>query len=142
MEIHKAIEVCRHDPQLRIVHDKGKPSVTRLEVLESFQEYSWLKLMPQTGRTHQIRVHLASIGCPLVCDKLYGLINDEIYLSKLKRRYLFKRNEIERPLLSRLALHAERISFLHPVTQESFEIVSPLPKDLKACVEQMKKMKK
>jgi len=136
--INKPIAQSRRSKGLMIIDKRtGKEAVTEIEVLERFSEYSWLKISIRTGRTHQIRVHLTSIGHPLVCDRFYGLLNDEIYLSKLKKEY--KKRGHEKPLLSRLALHALSLEFKHPVTSKTVKIESPLPKDLKATVHQLLK---
>jgi len=123
------------------IHRQGKESITDYEVLEEFGQFSWLKFRIHTGRTHQIRVHMKDIGHPLVCDELYG-DDKPILLSSLKTRFkLSKKEEEERPVLKRLALHAfqlkvtDREGILH-------ELEAPLPKDLKALLQQLRKWKK
>ena len=138
LRLTASIAPCRKDPSLMMVdHKEGKPCLTQVEVIERFKDYSWIRIFPVTGRTHQIRVHLASIGHPLVCDRLYGILEDEVYLSRLKRRYLQK-TESEKPLIQKLALHAETLSFTLPDSQE-IKISAPLRKDLKAVVAQLSK---
>ena len=91
-----------------------------------------------TGRTHQIRVHMQSIGNPIVCDELYG-DGKPFFLSAIKRKYrLSGKEETERPLLSRLALHAYRLQF---VKKDGTEVSAEanLPKDMLACVNQLNK---
>lgn len=138
--ITKPIAACRRTPG-RMIVDKytGKRCETGVKVLERFGEYSWLELTPKTGRTHQIRVHLTAIGHPLVCDRFYGLLDDEIYLSKIKLRYHKKRRESEKPLLSHLALHASTLSFVHPVTKKELVLEAPLRKEIRATITQLKK---
>lgn len=117
---------------------KGKASVTDYRVVESWPLYSLMQWQIHTGRTHQIRVHMSSIGHPIVCDELYG-DGKPFLLSSIKRKFkLSKSEEEERPLLSRLALHAYRLTF---VTAEGKEITAeaPLPKDIAACVAQLRK---
>ena len=104
----------------------GRVSVTHYRVLEAFRGYALVELYPQTGRTHQIRVHLASLRMPVACDKLYGR-EKRIYLSELKER---ARESAEVPLLERHALHAAGITFRHPLTQEEMVFSSPLPDDM------------
>lgn len=121
-----------------IIVKKGKPSVTDYKVLEQWPLYSLVEFQIHTGRTHQIRVHMQSIGHPLVCDELYG-DGKPFFLSGIKRKFrLSEKDEAERPLLNRLALHAARLEF---VKEDGKEIVAiaPLPKDIAACVKQLNK---
>lgn len=117
---------------------KGKASVTHYRVLEQLGKYSWVSFRIETGRTHQIRVHMANIGHPLVCDPLYGS-GEPVRLSAIKHRFkLSKAEEEERPLLSRLALHAASLQFTGPDGQE-MRLEAPLPKDLDATLKQLRK---
>lgn len=121
-----------------IVSRKGKIAVTDYKVAEQWPLYSLLQLQIHTGRTHQIRVHMQSIGHPIVCDELYG-DGKPFMLSTIKRKYhLSGKDEQEKPLLSRLALHAYRLEFTKedgtPVAVET-----TLPKDMMACVKQLNK---
>jgi 23S rRNA pseudouridine1911/1915/1917 synthase len=94
------------DKQHRTIIDKyrGKKSLTRFRFLGGTGNYGVVEAIPATGRTHQIRVHLASLGHPLVCDPLYGSM-EPVYLSSFKRGWRGDPWE-EKPLLSRLGLHA------------------------------------
>jgi 23S rRNA pseudouridine955/2504/2580 synthase/23S rRNA pseudouridine1911/1915/1917 synthase len=117
---------------------KGKASVTDYRVVESWPMHALMQWQIHTGRTHQIRVHMASIGHALVCDPLYG-DGKPFLLSSIKRKFkIGKFTEEERPLLSRLALHAYRLTF---ATADGREISAeaPLPKDIGACVTQLRK---
>jgi RluA family pseudouridine synthase len=103
----------------------GKNSITSLETIDSAGEYSLVRARPLTGRTHQIRVHCASLGHPIVGDKLYGM--DEA-------RYIAWRSDpkghshlLEFP---RQALHCRRLAFLHPVTGEPMTLEAAIPNDL------------
>lgn len=139
--ISKQLAPCKKDPGRMIVDKRGgKHSETEIQVLHQWGQYSWLEIHPLTGRTHQVRVHLASIGHPLVGDPLYGLLGDDIYLSHLKKKYRPKEGEKEKPLLSRLALHAGCLEFLHPVSDQRVIIESTLPKDIKAVTTQLKNL--
>lgn len=120
---------------------KGKPAITEFEVLEDFGKFSWLRFNIQTGRTHQIRVHMKHYVHPLACDPIYGN-GKEIFLSEIKKGFkLSKNEEAERPILSRLALHAAALRFTDPAgIVRGFE--APLPKDLQAVVRQLGKWKR
>lgn len=120
------------------VQKKGKPAHTDYKVLESWKSYSLLQLQLYTGRTHQIRVHCAFIGHPVVCDSFYGS-GDSLLLSSFKKKFnLSEKEDEERPLLQRLALHATQLIFKDE-QEQSISIEAPLPKDLKAVVNQLNK---
>ncbi|HWJ92176.1 MAG TPA: RluA family pseudouridine synthase [Flavisolibacter sp.] len=126
---------------LMTVYRKGKESITEYEVVEGFGLYSWMRFRILTGRTHQIRVHMKHIGHPIACDELYG-DGKPLFISQLKHRYkLSQGEEEERPLLNRLALHAAQLG-LHGLNGEKISLEAPLPKDLKASINQLTKWKK
>lgn len=125
---------------LMTVHRKGKESFTDYQVLEDFKIFSWLQFQIHTGRTHQIRVHAKHIGHPVVCDNLYG-DGKPILLSLLKHKFRLSKNELEeRPILNRLALHALSLQFEN-INNETIKLEAPLPKDLKALLQQLRKRK-
>jgi len=139
--IESAIAPHPGKPGKMTVSKKGKPAISEYEVMETFALFSWLKIQIQTGRTHQIRVHMQSIGHPVVMDELYG-VDNPIFLSSLKRRYhLGKHDKEERPLLKRLALHAAIIRFRMPGSDVLCTIEAPLPKDLHATLQQLRKLR-
>lgn len=115
----------------------GKKSRTRFKVLEKFRNHTLLRCEPVTGRTHQIRIHLRSIRLPIVGDALYH--GAPLKLSTLKRRYTLKEGETEKPLMARVALHAESLTLPHPMTGESITITSPWPKDFAVAVKYLRK---
>ena len=117
----------------------GKPSFTAFRLLGYCGQYAWLSASPQTGRTHQIRAHLAANKLSIVCDPLYGGNQKPILLSEIKRRWHGDEFE-ERPLLSRLALHAYRISLLHPVSGNAITLTAPYPRDMEAVRKQFAKL--
>lgn len=123
-----------------LIHQRGKQSITDYEVLEEFGKFSLLRFRIHTGRTHQIRVHMQHVGHPIVCDDLYGDAAP-ILVSSFKRNYnLSKNEEEERPILSRLGLHAERLLFQDAQGNE-YSVEAPLPKDMRALLQQLRKRK-
>ncbi len=100
----------RRDPTRQSL-DTQRPrgAVTHFELVEQLGEYALLRVRLETGRTHQIRVHLAAIGLPVVGDAVYGATD---------------------PVLGRQFLHASRLAFTHPFTGDRVEVESPLPPDL------------
>ena len=110
--------IGRHPVQrtkMTIRHDSGRESLTQYKVMKRFKNATLLELYPQTGRTHQLRVHLASIGHPILGDLEYGVKGG----------------------FSRQALHAHRLGFRHPGIEQWVEFVSPLPKELEKSIQQM-----
>lgn len=105
----------------------AKDSITEFELLETKGKFSLVEARPLTGRTHQIRVHLEHLGFPIVGDKIYSG-NDETFLHFYEHDWddWLK----ERVLLPRLALHAFKLEFTHPVTGERESFEDPLPEDL------------
>ena len=121
---------------MRVDPRNGKRSRTVFQVLEKFSGWTLLRCEPFTGRTHQIRVHLRHAGLPVVGDELYG--GKPLWLSRLKRDYRLKRGREERPLISRVALHAEELMLPHPVTGETLTITAPWPKDFRVAVKYLR----
>ncbi len=120
---------------------KGKASVTDYKVVEQWALHSLVQFQIHTGRTHQIRVHMQSIGHPIVCDELYG-DGKPFLLSTIKKKFkLSEKEETERPLMSRLGLHAYRL-MLHKPDGTLVDVEAPLPKDMAACVNQLNKWSK
>jgi 23S rRNA pseudouridine1911/1915/1917 synthase len=122
-----------------IIDKKGKASVTDYEVLESFGKYSLVKFQIHTGRTHQIRVHAKNIGYPIVCDPVYG-DGKPVLLSSLKKKYnLSKKEEEEKPLLNRVALHSYQLKF-KTENGEILDLKAEPPKDIRALLQQLRKI--
>lgn len=106
--------IARYNEEKRFcVREDGAPSLTRYKVLLTWEGRSLLRVRPETGRTHQIRVHMASIGCPLLGDRLYGRLS----------------RELDRP-----ALHSAALTLIHPLTGETVSARAPLPGDMRALL--------
>ena len=123
---------------MTVLRTRGRPSQTEWELVERFKRFSLLRCKLLTGRQHQIRVHLNHIGLPLAVDEHYGGA-EALCLSEFKRGYQTSRRGPERPLIDRLTLHAERLTFTHPATGEPFTSEAPLPKDFRATLNQLRK---
>ena len=93
----------------RCISSDGQEAITDYEIINEIGDLSIVKCILKTGRTHQIRVHLASIGHPLIGDSMYGSQSE---------------------LINRQALHSYKISFIHPITQKNLELTCELPKDM------------
>ncbi len=116
----------------------GKPSITEYKVLETFGKFSLVEYKIHTGRTHQIRIHSADLGCPIVCDSVYGSVHP-IYISSLKKNYKISKDALEeKPILNRLALHAFQISFFD-TNNKKIEATADLPKDMNSMLNQLRK---
>jgi 23S rRNA pseudouridine1911/1915/1917 synthase len=111
----------RHRTRMTARLGRGRSAWTEYRVVRRFAGYTFMEVRIGTGRTHQIRVHLSSIGHPVAGDRLYGAP---------------ARNET-RPPRDRFFLHAHRIRFQHPFTGQPVEIESPLPEDLRSWMEQL-----
>ncbi|MGQ9465613.1 MAG: RluA family pseudouridine synthase [bacterium] len=113
----------------------SKNATTKFLVLDKFSIASHLKVWLITGRTHQIRVHLNYVGCPVIGDKDYGGTKPEVIK---KSSYLPHFQEILK-LIDRQALHASEIMFSHPRTNELLHFTAPLPEDMVSVLEYLKK---
>jgi 23S rRNA pseudouridine1911/1915/1917 synthase len=131
---------CREKMAIRQAVDGGKPAVTFYETAERFRGFALVRCKPQTGRTHQIRIHLAHIGHPVLADKLYSG-RDKIMLSDLLGQNSGvppiepRENMI---LIDRQALHAHRLRFEHPLTGRELDLTAPLPEDFCRTLEALR----
>jgi 23S rRNA pseudouridine1911/1915/1917 synthase len=123
--------------RMRIDLRAGKPAVTRYRIAECFRSFSLLKVWPRTGRRHQIRLHLAERGHPVVSDALYG--GTAPLLSRIKRDYRPKRRRAEKPLIARPALHAHALTLAPVGASDPLRIEAPLPKDLRVLLKMLRK---
>lgn len=129
--IAEGTELIRIAVRIDPVH--GKPARTRFQVLERFtrkgEPFALVRAFPETGRQHQIRIHLREAGHPVVGDKMYG--PDHGYFDRFSKHQL-EPEAWEKLRLPRHALHAARISFRHPGSGEEVTFEAPLPEDLEA----------
>jgi RluA family pseudouridine synthase len=116
----------------------GKKAVTRFRVLERFRGVTLLSCHPETGRTHQIRVHLKFAGFPIYGDEFYGE-GRRLFLSALKPSYRLKEGQEERPLTPSLALHAWKLGVAHPDDERRVEITAPWHDDLEVALKYLRK---
>jgi len=127
-EVRLALGADRRRTGRRVVNPASKERcVTRFEVLARFDGCAIVAARPLTHRTHQVRVHLAESGTPLLVDPVYGR-RSELLLSMLKRGYRGKPGRPERPILSRLSLHSRRVAFA--TARGRVHAEAPLPPDL------------
>ncbi|MFM6982529.1 MAG: RluA family pseudouridine synthase [Chitinophagaceae bacterium] len=122
--------------RVQISKKSGKPSLTIFNTIKQYKHFSLLACEPQTGRLHQIRVHAASQNLPLVCDELYGGKVPE--LSLIKRKVKYGADETNKPMMSRVALHAFSISFISP-DKGPVAISAPYPKDFNVLIKLLDK---
>ena len=143
-EIDAALARHPNSPQrMAVVRHGGRPARTGWRVEETFRGLTLLRVFPRTGKTHQIRVHLHSIGLPLAVDPLYNPpsvrgASPGLRLSTFKRGYRPAAGEPERALIERLTLHAEKLRFTPP-DGARLEVVAPLPKDFRAALNMLRK---
>ncbi len=116
---------------------KSRSAETELEVTEAFNRHTLVTLRPKTGRSHQLRVHLSSLGHPIVADRDYGG-QHPLLLSQIKRGYKIRRGVVERPLLERMFLHARQIEIPDPSGNGSIVVEAPLPTDLETVLTKMR----
>lgn len=123
-----------HRTKFAIRTGRGREARTAYEVMETFRGFAAVRLKPETGRTHQIRVHLAALKTPVLCDGVYGK-RSRITLSEIQGG---RRSPSEIPILSRHALHAEGIRFRHPRRGEWVEFTSRIPEDMSRTLEALR----
>ncbi|MGH7947274.1 MAG: RluA family pseudouridine synthase [Opitutaceae bacterium] len=148
----------RQPGRMRVFKGRGgKDCVTEFRTLERFRgatrpvsrrgagagsgsppaSFGFVECRPLTGRTHQLRVHLAAAGAPILNDPFYGVPDIALRLSDLKRGY--KGREEERPLIGRLALHATGLTLKHPDTREPITLIAPLPHEFEVALKYLRK---
>jgi len=128
----------KHRDKMAIIPDESRSRTARTfyEVIERFDGFAAIGVFPKTGRTHQIRVHLNHLGCPVLCDRQYG------GRSSITRGEIRRDRQDDTVLLTRQALHAKRLKFTHPETGKPLEIEAPLPDDLATVLEELRRYRK
>ena len=116
--INQPIYRPTEDSIKRVVDDRGQESITHYKVIERLKDATVLEVKLETGRTHQIRVHMNYIGHGIIGDELYGYVNEE--------------------LINRQALHAYKLDFDQPRTKEKLSFKAELPKDIKNLIEKLR----
>jgi 23S rRNA pseudouridine1911/1915/1917 synthase len=126
------------------VQEDGRSAVSHYEVVRRlatrFGKFSLVRVQIETGRTHQIRVHMASIGHPVVGDTLYGAsgqLTDQVAMQAAPSKAARRKAEPERLRLGRNFLHAAELEFTHPKTGKPLSLASPLPGALNAFLERL-----
>lgn len=125
---------------IRENHATSRPAETLFQVTERFLGFAVLRVAPKTGRTHQIRVHLAHVGCPVLCDRLYSG-RASLTEAMLHGGVDQAAGDDATALLNRQALHAHKISFRHPLTGQELKIEAPLPADLLQTWEALRRIR-
>ena len=131
-------EIGRHHRNRKLftmVENGGRDSLTRFELLEYFPPLSWVKLYPETGRTHQLRVHLKSIGHPIFGDGAYG--GGQKNAKSFHVKYTQILNRVNKTI-KRVALHAHKLEITHPGTGEKLNFEAPVPLDLQSALDLLK----
>lgn len=120
---------------VKIDKAKGKLAETIFFTIQAFKKATLVRCLPITGRMHQIRIHLSTLGAPIVGDETYG--GKPIFLSEIKRKkFNLKKDSEERPLIQRFALHANSLIFTD-MNEQILDIKAPYPKDFEVLVKKL-----
>jgi 23S rRNA pseudouridine955/2504/2580 synthase len=122
---------------VKISKREGKDALTYVNTLKAYRKYTLVECQPVTGRMHQIRIHLSSLGAPISGDEQYG--GKLFYLSALKKTYNLKKDAEEQPLIKRVALHAQALSF-ELFNHGDVSVEAPYPKDFAVVLKQLEKL--
>ncbi len=124
--------------KIKVDYENGKKSITIVDTIYNFRNFTLVECKPLTGRTHQIRVHLSLIKSPIVGDYEYGGV--DLFLSDIKPKYKKSSSqEQELSLNHAYLLHAKSLEFLHPHTNEILKIEADIPENFKLCLNLLKK---
>jgi RluA family pseudouridine synthase len=137
--VQAPLAASEKNPKLMTIDQrKGKDAVTEWKLLADFGTVALLAVFPLTGRTHQIRVHLQSIGLPLAVDELYGS-KTGLFLSEFKTNYRLGKNQVEKPLIDRLTLHSYQLEFKETFPDVPNYFVARLDKKFAAAIKMLTK---
>ena len=125
-KLRDRMAIRRNDPE-------SKQAETFYEVDERFRGFAALRVLLKTGRTHQIRVHMCHVGHPVLCDRQYG------GHSQITQGEISGSDEEGEILLDRQALHARRLKFIHPESNEVMEVTAPLPQDMATVLDELRR---
>lgn len=125
----------REKMAIRANHSTSRDARTYYEVTERFRGFAAVRVVPHTGRTHQIRLHLCHIGAPILCDRMYG------GRGRVTRGDL-RGTADDTAVIARHALHARRLKFTHPTSRRSIEIEAPIPDDMLAVLAELREFRR